>query len=342
MDPKGKGNVGDGIGIQEMAMDIGKREDIEWLNYWIEDASTDKKRIILLGDSVTRELRKKLQFYMRRDYAVDLIAMSYCILDDMVLEEVGHYFLASPYEYESIIYQMGAHHGYHIACSGSLEDAEDFACRTVEILSRLKQYSAHVIAVSSTPERCFDKEGNRLFNHNREIAKRNRILGNAAQKAQVAFFDLNQKINGQDLRYLDWCHFYEECYSVIARIFLAEFFPDIPYIPSNQIETVRELDEKLKLYKDKKVYVYGNGIRGRRIRTYLCRRGYRFDGFVVSDEYMDLAGQAFGIDEIKNENTLIIVTPVEIGIWEKLEQNQFDYITLHSDVNTFLRMYAEM
>ena len=41
-----------------MKMDIREREPIEWLNYWIEDANKYKQRIILIGDSVTRDLSK--------------------------------------------------------------------------------------------------------------------------------------------------------------------------------------------------------------------------------------------------------------------------------------------
>lgn len=38
---------------------IENREKIEWFNSWIEDANANRKRILLIGDSVTRELRKK-------------------------------------------------------------------------------------------------------------------------------------------------------------------------------------------------------------------------------------------------------------------------------------------
>lgn len=323
-------------------MVIDKREEIEWLNYWIEDACTYKNRIILLGDSVTREIRKKLQFYMKRKYAVDLIAMSYCILDDMVLEEINHFFRSSPYKYEYIIYHMGAHHGYHITCAKSGRDAEKFADKTVEILECLKQYGLNVIAMSSTFEKESEREGRQLADHNREIEKRNQLLEEAAGRVHITFFDLNKKTDCQMLRYTDWCHFYEACYEAIAGIIIAECFPDIKYFSSNQMESISELDTKLKSYNDKKIYIYGNGIRGGRMRMYLCDRGYRFDGYIVSDEYGKTSGQVFYLNEIERENTLVIVTPVDLGIWDKLNRNQFDYITLHSDVNTFLRMYTGM
>lgn len=323
-------------------MDIEKREAIEWMNYWIESACTYKDRIILLGDSVTREIRKKLQFFMKRKYAVDLMAVSYCILDHMVPEEINHFFRSSPYRYEYIIYHMGAHHGYHIACAESGEDAEKFADRTVEILECLKQFSLHVIAVSSTMEKGFKNGEKQLTEHNREIEKRNRLLEEAAERVHITFFDLNRQIDYQIFRYTDWCHFYEECYESIARIFIAEFFPDIKCISANQIETVSELNMKLEVYNNKKIFIYGNGIRGRRIRMYLCERGYRFDGFVVSDEYIKSSDQVFYLSEIERKGTLVIVTPIDLDVWERLDQDQFDYVTLHSDVNTFLRMYTDM
>lgn len=323
-------------------MNIDKRENIEWLNCWIEDAGTYKKRIILLGDSVTREIRKKLQFYTNKKYAVDLIAMSYCILDCMALMEIKHYFQATPYEYEYIFYQMGTHHGYHIACAESVEDSENFAGKTVEILNFLKQHSSNVIAVSSTLERSSDQAGKHLFNHNREIVKRNQLLEKAAEKMQIAFLDLNKKIDNRVFQYLDWCHFYEECYEVIAKVFIEDFFADVKYIPSNQIRTVKELDRKLERYEDKKIYIYGNGVRGRRMRTYLCDKGYRFDGFVVSKEYKETADQVLELNDIEKNDALVIVTPIDIDVWEKLNQSRVDYITVHSDVNTFLRMYTGM
>ena len=46
-------------------MSIEKRERIEWLNYWIEDANEEKKRILLIGDSVTRGVAKKTEYVFK-------------------------------------------------------------------------------------------------------------------------------------------------------------------------------------------------------------------------------------------------------------------------------------
>lgn len=58
------------------------REDIEWQNIWWEQANNmEVKRIALLGDSVTRGFRSKLNEKMRGGLFVDLCASSSQITD---------------------------------------------------------------------------------------------------------------------------------------------------------------------------------------------------------------------------------------------------------------------
>lgn len=313
-------------------MSVDKRERIEWLNYWIEDANTDKKRIILLGDSVTRELRKKLNSFMADKYAVDVIAMSYSILDDMAMEEIRHYFTKTTYQYASILYQMGAHHGYHIECAKSCSDAKRFENRTNEILTFLSKYSHHVMTVSATFEREVDPNGKNILHHNREIAERNEILKRVSEKLDIPYLDLNKEIDYHEIRHSDWCHFYEECYEHIAEVILKHSFKEIKCISSNRIGTFEELDKKLNSYRNKKIYIFGNGVRGKRLKMYLERRGYSFDGFIVSEQYVESSKDVFLLHELNQADTLIIVTPVDAAIWNELHRRRFDYISLNSEL----------
>lgn len=314
---------------------IEKREMIEWLNYWIEDANIDKMRIILLGDSVTRELRKKLNFFMRGNYAVDLIAMSYSILDDMAFEEIKHYFQTTVYNYDFIIFQIGGHHGYCIECAKSVEDTKKFEFRITEILEFLKQYSQNVIVIPITLE---NSDGKNVLNHNEEIQKRNQILKMVSKKLNLPFKDLNQKIDYKKMKYSDWCHFYEEGYEYISKLIMKEIFPDMKFALSNLIGTIQEFDIKLRNYNKKKIYIYGNGVRGNYIKKFLQKQNYRFDGFVVSDEYAG-STDTVTIHQIKKEDALFIVTPTDITIFEKLTQEKREYISLSSDIYSFLIMY---
>lgn len=313
------------------------REKIEWLNYWIEDANkSGNKRIILLGDSVTRELRKKLSFYMGEDYAVDLLAMSYNTFDDMTLEEIQHFFHTSIYQYDFIFYQMGVHHGHYIECARSVEDAVKYEMKSLELLEILKQYTSHVIAMAST------LENDVLEREQEEIEKRNRLLEIAASKLNINFYDVNKKMNYQTVHFTDRFHFYEREYENIAKQIISDLFPGVECVSSNQIDTLQELQEKLKQYKSKKIYIYGNGIRGKRIKKYLEMQNCVFGGFIVSKEYEETSENTIDLATIEKTEALLIVTPVNIDIWKKLEKEKFDYISIHSDIHTFLRMSMDI
>lgn len=265
-------------------------------------------------------------------YCADLLAMSYSILDDMVIEEISHFFERMPYKYDFIIYHMGAHHGYNIECVKSKVEEEQYKYRTEEILKLLKKYSANVNVMSLTFEGCTDKESG--LDHNVEIKKRNEILKAVSKELDLTFFDLNRRMDYKTLQYIDRCHFAEDDYEYISKLILEYFFPEIHFSYSNRVRKMDELNKRLSMYAN--VYVYGNGIRGRKIRMYLEKNRYMFSGFIVSDEYTDLYDNVLKISEIERKNTLVIVTPADITIWERLEKGGFDYISLSSDIYTHM------
>ena len=319
------------------------REKIEWLNYWIEDADKDKERVILIGDSVTRDLRKKLNVYMETEYSIDLLAMSYSITDDSVLKELEHYFNTNAYKYKFILYQMGAHHGYHVKCVEQGRDRILYTYRTKEILTVLNRYEATVFAIGGTYENGRGEDDkNDVYNHNDEIEIRNQILKEISKEMAIPFLDLNREIDYNIVEYIDNCHFYEDCYEYIAGIIIEHFFPEIGYVSSNQIRTLKELAEKINSCKHKRVYIYGNGVKGKALKLYLQRKGLLCEGYIVSAEYADVTQNAYTIDKIKNEDVLLIVTPLNRGIWSELNNAKFDYISLSSNLYEYIKMDNEM
>lgn len=146
-------------------MSIEKRARIEWLNYWIEDANLEKKRILLIGDSLTRALRKKLNMYLNDSYAVDLIAMSYSVLDKMRLGEIKHFFEVTDYKWDYIMFQFGRH-GAHVKCMDSRENEKQYTDKLREVLLFLKKQSPNLIALSLTMEH---PDRQRFPNANREL-----------------------------------------------------------------------------------------------------------------------------------------------------------------------------
>lgn len=53
---------------------INLREDVEWSNTWISKANLDFPRCLLIGDSVTRDIRSTLEKLVADWFAVDFLA----------------------------------------------------------------------------------------------------------------------------------------------------------------------------------------------------------------------------------------------------------------------------
>lgn len=71
------------------------RERIEWSNIWWEKANdASQKRIALLGDSVTREFRNKLNARLTGRYVVDICASSSQITDSLLWKEYKFFLIA--------------------------------------------------------------------------------------------------------------------------------------------------------------------------------------------------------------------------------------------------------
>ena len=94
--------------------------------------------------------------------------------------------------------------------------------------------------------------------------------------------------------------------------------------------------------KYKKIYIFGNGVRGKRLKMYLERRGYSFDGFIVSEQYAESSKDVFLLHELNQADTLIIVTPVDAAIWNELHRRRFDYISLNSELYISMDGYAKI
>ena len=90
------------------------REKVEWTNGWHEDAGNiDKRRWLLIGDSVARQYRGRLQeLVQHKDIAIDFFATSYHIADPAFFKELQHFFSFEEYKYEMICINWGAHHGF--------------------------------------------------------------------------------------------------------------------------------------------------------------------------------------------------------------------------------------
>lgn len=76
----------------------------------------------------------------------------------------------------------------------------------------------------------------------------------------------------------------------------------------------------------------------RKNEYFLQKNNFRFDGFIVSDEYAG-TGNAIQFSMIEPEDALFIVTPEDVGLWGKLKAEQKEYILLSPQIHSFLQTY---
>ena len=127
-------------------MDIINREDIEWSNVWIEKAyDKNRKRILLIGDSLTRHIRKSLNQILSPEYVVDLIANSYDISDYLFENDINNFFLNKEYYYEYILIQITSHHGFSSLCSESFEYEQIYIKYFQKFVDFLKKCSSFLL-----------------------------------------------------------------------------------------------------------------------------------------------------------------------------------------------------
>ena len=81
-----------------------EREFIEWTNGWHEYANDlGKRRWLLIGDSVAREYRGRLQDMVRlKNISIDFFATSLHIEDPAFFKELRHFLSFEEYKYELI------------------------------------------------------------------------------------------------------------------------------------------------------------------------------------------------------------------------------------------------
>ena len=87
--------------------ELNEREEIEWSNFWIDEANKENKdRILIIGDSTARMIRSTLAKMSNRP--VDLFATSSGLHDSLFVNQIDCFF-KSEYQYDTIIVQLGHH-----------------------------------------------------------------------------------------------------------------------------------------------------------------------------------------------------------------------------------------
>lgn len=218
-------------------MDMQSREEIEWTNCWWSNANKKKERILLVGDSVLRNIRGCFEKLLLGYYAVDLFATSLFINDYLFWKHLKLFLDTSEYDYRFVIIQYGVQHGWHFKCVDNIRDSDNFRIKYVELLILLKKICSNNILMSGNSI-VLQAQLNKIdIAADREIVCRNEIIKDVGLQNNWKIFDLysivHNAIKEYEFKYLDCVHLEKNAYYYISSCMIKflqlkfgrEFYP---------------------------------------------------------------------------------------------------------------------
>lgn len=200
------------------------REQIEWSNFWWEDANKRCDRILLIGDSVTRGYRSSLNNILKmQGYVVDLCAFSASVVDSLTEKMLKAFFAVTEYSYDYIGVQMGGQHDWSIKCCEDLEDRNLFKQFYKRYVIELKSKCKVLFLLSYTPTVLKEDLEKDNIERNKELICRNEIAKEVAFETNCQYIDLWSTILEKECKHVDYIHFDREANQYIA-ICVSDFF----------------------------------------------------------------------------------------------------------------------
>jgi hypothetical protein len=159
-----------------------KRENIEWTNIWIPDATkTDLPRVLLIGDSICNAYHTEVGNLLRGKAYVAMMATSSSVEDPALADQIK--LLLTNYKFAVVHFNNGLH--------GFDYTEEDYGKDIPKILELIKQNApqAKLIWATSTPMR--KKENlQELRDDNSRVIARNKIVVELAAQQKIPVDDL--------------------------------------------------------------------------------------------------------------------------------------------------------
>ncbi|MBQ8310097.1 MAG: SGNH/GDSL hydrolase family protein [Clostridia bacterium] len=186
-------------------------ESIEWTQYWSEDTRRDKKRVLLIGDSISVGYRSEVHKRLGGDAYVTAISTSKGIDNPNLIREIDLYAHAENFEYGAIHFNNGLH-GFHLDDNGYRAGYE-------QVILYFKEHYAGVrlILALSTPV-TVNKHPETFSEMNDIVLRRNRIVCELAKKYGLEVNDLYACVADRaELSAGDGYHYKNEGYECLAE-----------------------------------------------------------------------------------------------------------------------------
>ncbi len=190
---------------------VNELEPIEWDDIWRQNApDVEAPRILLIGDSISRSYRKKLNEIFNNEIYADQLSTSKSIADSSYLDLLDYMKLQCD-RYDVIVFNNGLHGFY-------LETAAYEKCYRKAVL-HLKEIfpKAKIIIALSTP--CRNRNNlNEFLPVNDSVIERNKAACKIAKENKLEFIDLYSLLcNRPELFIEDGAHLKESGQALLAE-----------------------------------------------------------------------------------------------------------------------------
>ncbi len=185
-------------------------ERIEWTDTWFEyQDSSDKKRILFIGDSIVRGAKNILRDMLNDNWYTDFICTSRSIDGELFKKELFGYLKYC--KYDCIFFNNGLH--------GSHMDKDVYEKNYAEVIENISviQENAKIILGLSTPV-TNGKNKNEYSAFNQKVVERNEAVKRIAEKNNLTFVDNYTLLDkNTDVKLDDGYHYTDEGSQIFAE-----------------------------------------------------------------------------------------------------------------------------
>ena len=185
------------------------KEQFEWIHSWCDETlQDDLPRVLLVGDSITRNYQEKVRELLKGVCYVDYIATSYAI-DTKMYNQLIYTFMTDS-KYALIHFNHGLH-GVHLS-------KKSYKSRMVKLLSKLDKDVKLILATSTIVYR----EGNKRLDGAwmKRVRERNAAVQEIAEEKGCGVDDLYTVSASipKEYRYVDGTHYLKGGNAMLAEM----------------------------------------------------------------------------------------------------------------------------
>jgi lysophospholipase L1-like esterase len=169
-----------------------KLEQYEWCDFWWQEAPRqDNKRVLLVGDSITRAYRPYVNELLKGDIFADQLASSRALDNPAYLSELDYMLLQQNMNYQGIHFNNGLH-GWHLS-------AEEYEFHLEKVIQHIMNHfdSSKLILALSTPVTKPNIPTELYDELNNKVIERNKAMEHLASKYKVKINDLYTPMLGK-------------------------------------------------------------------------------------------------------------------------------------------------